>query len=281
MNHEEARLAFSRRLDGEIDSGTRLDLESHLASCEECRNYVGEMKKGLGLLGQAAGQGRMPEPLRARILARVRVTPQEAAPGYGVWLLLLGGIVLFAALYAAVRMHGSRKAVREPVSQPILEPLPRGLEEPPLRPREGPPKGLSGAEKRALNTAMLMRMRPMARGGPAEPLPKKLVSALKGAGLQALANDPDAVGILQRRLERASVIGALKDSGSLIEGSDGLLHAGPSKLSEDERHLTAFENLERKELLRLYSENLGKPAAEQVELEKALEPCLQAALEKP
>ncbi|MFH0988720.1 MAG: zf-HC2 domain-containing protein [bacterium] len=60
MNHDEYRINVSQHLDGELDRNEEMHLFSHLAGCEECRDFLRQAIQ-LRMHLHAAPQRLMPE----------------------------------------------------------------------------------------------------------------------------------------------------------------------------------------------------------------------------
>ena len=45
MTHDEARLACSRKLDDDLDAGLTKQLETHLTSCADCREFSAKLSR--------------------------------------------------------------------------------------------------------------------------------------------------------------------------------------------------------------------------------------------
>ena len=99
MTHDEAKLTFSRALDGELAPAARLSLDSHLEGCAECRSFVGGLGRSLGSLRGPEDREVMPERLHQRVMERVAATPQDPPPTPYRFMVLVAG---FAAVAVAL-----------------------------------------------------------------------------------------------------------------------------------------------------------------------------------
>jgi anti-sigma-K factor RskA len=92
---------------GALEPGEAIELESHLATCAECRAYLAEIRPGVDLLAASAPQLPPPPGLRERLLVTVnaeaeRIAAAEAEPPRRRWRSWRGLAARPATAIAAV-----------------------------------------------------------------------------------------------------------------------------------------------------------------------------------
>ena len=104
-------LLVQAELDGELDAAAAAALSAHRATCPVCEAAAAELTRARALIDPAALRERMPQDVRARILASVaavapaREPPQISLPRSGVWqrwFSLFGSFGLGAACTVAI-----------------------------------------------------------------------------------------------------------------------------------------------------------------------------------
>ena len=108
MNHDEAVKLLGAYRDGELDLGTCLELEEHLAACPACQRVLEEEQKLVDLLQAEAPRHTASPFLKTRILATLREegSVEAARPSwerlmpvwvYGVSVAVVVGAILLVA----------------------------------------------------------------------------------------------------------------------------------------------------------------------------------------
>jgi anti-sigma-K factor RskA len=77
--HEDRRDDLAAYALGALEPGEASELESHLATCAECRAYLAEIRPGVDLLAASAPQLPPPPGLRERLLATVNAEAERIA----------------------------------------------------------------------------------------------------------------------------------------------------------------------------------------------------------
>ena len=108
-------LLVQAEFDGELDAAAAAELAVHRAGCEVCRAVEAELAQARELL-QGDLYQPMPDDVRARLLARLDLAPQQAGPApaparrfrligdFAAWRPTMGGFGLGAACAAAVML---------------------------------------------------------------------------------------------------------------------------------------------------------------------------------
>ena len=79
MRHEEYKELVALEAAGALEAGERERLESHLTSCEECRDEFRELSDAAASLAYTVAPVAPPRAMRAAVLQSVRgVAPSEA-----------------------------------------------------------------------------------------------------------------------------------------------------------------------------------------------------------
>ena len=86
--------------DGEVDAVTAAEIERHLATCEECRALLQELRQVRTLLRDVAPKTGMPVRLRAGIMAAldqeprpvVRLSDRKSRPSRPFWIGVFSGV---------------------------------------------------------------------------------------------------------------------------------------------------------------------------------------------
>jgi hypothetical protein len=275
MNHQEAREAYSLKLDGRLPPGELPRLEEHLSSCADCRLFCEELQAAVGALGEIKGIPPVPAGLPRRISQKIAETPGPAPAPWGQWRV---PALVFASL--AVVVGGTLLLSERPLTSPLSQ-LPGEFTA--VSPaEEKPAPGLSfksvilfelpasvmedlAALETALRNVTAARREIVFRGAPRDDSP--LDRALAGAGLRDISLTDEAKTILKRRHARLAALKKLKTAGRLAETPSAMLAAAPGvPIAGEERSLMEAENRDRQELLRVFAGRLSRSLGKSEEI---------------
>jgi anti-sigma factor RsiW len=119
---------LSEYLDGELDAGERLELESHLATCENCATTLAELRR---VVGRASALDDRPpaRDLWPGIAARIGVSTDDLAArrarriSFTVPQLVAAGITLVIVSAGIARLTTSRRSAPTPLLGPADVPV--------------------------------------------------------------------------------------------------------------------------------------------------------------
>ena len=278
MTHEEARAAYSRRLDGMSDKEADALLDAHLAGCGECRQYCEGLKWAASSVEELRPAPPVPEGLLEEVRKNIFALPQpRSRPFWGLSALVLASALLVflvarqkpvpqqtAPLAVETAAAPARPIAAEPSASPIAARPAASLQQKAAAVLALP----SAAARDILAIERMLRAVPQAarqvvfRGAGRE---DPLAAALSGADLENLTLTDEISAILKARHKRLARLDALKADGRLKETPAGLLAAAPAV--SEEKTLIEAENKDRAALLRLYAAQLAPSSkdAERIE----------------
>ena len=125
MNCEQAMIAMSAYLDGELKKEEQAELTAHLAECEDCRRLLNKLRGAEDAFCEA--QAEAPETLHESVMAQIRTEAKrkEKRPVHILWAaaaaaavivgMLAGGVWDLRELSApgaALSLHGAVQTVK-------------------------------------------------------------------------------------------------------------------------------------------------------------------------
>jgi len=268
MNHDEAREAYSRSLDGTLEPQQQEQMSAHLAGCDDCKEFCKGLNQSVNALWELPGAPPVPPGLLAKVAAIIAVTPQPA-PSLWNWKI---PVLAFASL-TCVLIGGYFAVYRNfPAGLPLI--TGPATDEQPKTPsfKSGTTIKLSEAAvndilaavkdiikiEQALYAVASVKPGLVFRGaGMRED--SALVRVLAGGQLKDIELTAEIKKVLNARHARLAAVEALKTSARIGEDYNGLLSAlpGAGALSESEKNTVAAENRDREDLIKLYSAQLG------------------------
>lgn len=134
---EEAREEFSALLDGEIDTGRRTAVESHLSECSDCLRELGRYQK-IAALYLGLDPVRAPEGFEARVARAIRPKTRLRSVHHFAWYAVLPAMAAAAVAIIAFLYFGASPTVENgPETQ--VAPLKTPAETPAADPAAGEP----------------------------------------------------------------------------------------------------------------------------------------------
>ena len=271
MNHEDAREAYSLKMDGLLESGPLESLEAHLAECSECREFCAELKQSSEALGALKDVPPVPSDLLAKATANIKPVPFSPQSWWSNWKI---PTLVFAS--SACVVFGVYLTVYKERAQNIPAPADSVIVTPNIIEKKSRPTlSLKTATIIKLPSAIgqdilaieqflhsIVPVRPaiIFRGaGDAEdsPLDKKL----HRAALKNINITDEIKEALKKRHFRLAAVEALKTSGKVGENYNGLLAVLPNSvtaISESEKNTIKAENRDRAVIMRIHAGQLSK-----------------------